>query len=143
MVVTRPSFGLRHLPQQLHLVFGGLGIALGRLLDLQRHCLRARIVPAEPDCGEVPPSQLGEYRVAAIREAVADLYWMVAATAVVTRVLIFIAGRLRVVGAHGLLFCASERRALAELRVAEGRRRVRRSGRGRRRREYLVKRLAK
>lgn len=82
------GLGLDDLAEQLDLVDGGLGVVCRRAHDLERDVLLGGVVPRQPDGAEVAPAQLAHHRVLAVLELLADGHRVVAALAVVLRVLL-------------------------------------------------------
>ena len=79
--------GVDDLFQQLDLVEGGFGVVGGGAHDLEGDVLARGVVPRQPDGGEMAPAELAHNGVLALLVLFADLDGVVAALAVVLRVL--------------------------------------------------------
>lgn len=79
--------GVDDLLEQLDLVEGGLGVVGGGSHDLEGDVLTRGVVSGQPDGGEMTPAKLAHDGVLAVLVLLADLDWVVAAFAVVFRVL--------------------------------------------------------
>ena len=80
--------GVDDLFQQLDLVEGRLGVVGGRADDLEGDVLAICVVARQPDGGEVAPAELADNGVLAVLVVLADLDGVVAALAVVLRILL-------------------------------------------------------
>ena len=81
--------GLDNLLQQFNLIDSGLGIMGGGPDDFEGDMPSSDGISRQPDSGEVTPAQFPDDDVFAILECFADTDRMVAAFAVVLRVLLF------------------------------------------------------
>ena len=86
------GLGLDDLAEQLDLIDGGLGVVRGRAHDLEGDVLLGDVVAGQPDRAEMAPTQLAHDRVFAVLELLTDRHGMVAALAVVLRVLLICCG---------------------------------------------------
>jgi hypothetical protein len=96
------------LLQQLDLVEGRLGVVGGGAHDLERDVLAVAVVARQPDGGEVAPAELAHNGVLAVFVLLAHLHRVVAALAVVLRVLLV-----------GRVLCLVDRRRRRVGRVAQ------------------------